>query len=100
MRLRAGAGDDRCGVARAQVLSQPVGVIALVGDQAVDAARRLDQHIRCGPYVGGIAGCQKEDRRAARDIDERVDLSRLAAARGTDVLRLGPPFRPERSGAP
>ena len=91
---RAGAGNDRRGVVRAQVFSQPVGVIAFVGDQAADMSGRLGQHIRGGLHVAGIARRQPEDDRAAYDIDEHVDLGRLTAARGADALRLGPPFPP------
>ncbi len=94
MLARASAGDDRRGAVRAQVFSQPVGVIAFVGDQAADLTGRLGQHIRGGLHVAGIARRQPEDCWTAHDIDERVDLGGLTAARGADALRLGPPFPP------
>lgn len=86
----AGTRNDRGDGVLAQIVSQPFGIIALVGDQATDAAGCFGQHIRSGPFVAGIARCQKEDRQAAHDVDERVNLGGLAAARGTDALRLGP----------
>ena len=79
---------------RAQVSAQPVGVVALVGDQAADPAGRVGQHGWRGGDVAGVAGRQQQDAGPAEDVGEGVDLGGLAAARGADGLRLRPPFPP------
>ena len=86
------ARDDRRDALRAQVSAQPVGVVALVGGQAAVPAGCLGQHGWGGGDVGGVARRQQEDAGPAEDIGERVDLGRLAAARGADALRLRSPL--------
>jgi site-specific DNA recombinase len=47
-RAGAGTGDDDADALLAQVLAQPVGIVALVGDQPAHATGRLVQHGRRG----------------------------------------------------
>jgi hypothetical protein len=86
--------DDRRDALRPQVGAQPVGIVALVGGQAPDPAGRFGQHNGRGRHVAGVAGRQQQDAGAAEDIGERVDLGRLAAARGSDGLCPRPPLPP------
>jgi hypothetical protein len=88
------ARDDRRHALRAQVSTQPIGVVAFVGAQAADPAGRLGQHGRSGGDIAGVAGCQQEDAGPAEDIGERMDLGRLAPTGRADPLRLCPPLPP------
>src|SRR5204862_503541 len=86
------AWDDRRDAALAEVSAQPVGVVALVGGQTLDPARRFGQHRRRGGHIAGVAGRQQEDAGAAEHIGERVDLGGLATPRRADGLRGRPPL--------
>lgn len=80
------ARDDQRDAGLAQACAQPVGVIALVGGQTLDPARRFWQHRRGGGHVAGVAGRQQQDAGATEDIGERVDLGWLATARRANRL--------------
>src|ERR1700709_1528777 len=67
------AWDDRRDAALAEVSAQPVGVVALVGGQTLDPARRFGQHRRRGGHIAGVAGRQQEDAGAAEHIRGPVD---------------------------
>ena len=69
-----GARDDHADARLAQILAQPVGIVALVGDQAVYRAGRLGQHGGRGLHVAGVAGAEVDDARAADHVGEDVDL--------------------------
>ena len=86
--------DDRRDALRPQVDAQPAGIVALVGSQAPDPALRFGRHRRHSYHVAGVARRQQQDAGTAEDIGERVDLGRLAAARGTDGLCPCPPLPP------
>lgn len=86
--------DDRRDAFLPQVGAQPVGIVALVGGQAADAAGRCGQNLRGRAHVTGIARRQQEDAGTAQHIGEGVDLGGLATPRRADRLRLGPPFPP------
>ena len=68
------AGDDRHDAGFAQVGAEPVGVIALVGQKAPDAARGDRQDIGRCPYVARVARGEMDDGRAAECVGEDVDL--------------------------
>jgi hypothetical protein len=78
---------------RAQGPSEAVGVVALVDDEAAEAAELGGEQID-GADVGDVARRQREGDRAAEEVAKRVDLARPAAARDADGLRLGPPLAP------
>ncbi|KMO34568.1 hypothetical protein VP06_13795 [Methylobacterium aquaticum] len=52
----AGAGNDHADALLAQILAQPVGIVALVGDEPAHATGRLVQHGGGGLHVAGVAG--------------------------------------------
>ena len=90
----AGAGNDDADALLAQVLEQPVGVVALVGDEPAHAAGRLVQHGGGGLHVAGVAGGETDDAGAADHIGEDVDLGGRTRPRRADGLFAGPPFPP------
>jgi hypothetical protein len=85
------AGNDRNGSGVAQGAAQPVGVVALVGND-IAGAPGLAEKLRSRLDVGDVAGRQREREGAAQDVGERMDLGGLAAARGADGLRARPPL--------
>ena len=90
----AAAGDNRHRACSPQVTPERVGVIAAVGEKPSKPAWRSCNDLRRSLYVTGVAGREVDDRRAAEDIGDDVDLGGLAAPRDADGLRLRPPLPP------
>lgn len=90
----AGAGDDGGDALLPQISPQPIGVVALIGDQASQAAGSLGQHRWGGAHVTGVARRQQQDTGAAQHVDEGVDLRRLTTPRRADGLCCRPPLPP------
>ena len=90
---RAAAGDNGHGASLAQLTTERVGVITLVGQDISGAGGALQQRGGDGD-VGDVARRQREGEGSADGIGEGVDFGRLAAARGPDRLRAAPPFPP------
>ena len=88
------AWDHRHDAGLAQIGAKPIGVIALVGQKAPDAARGGHQHIGRRPYVARVARGEMDDGRAAEGVGEDVDLGGRPAPRRTDGLVFCPPFPP------
>lgn len=88
------ARDDGRAPPVAEVGAQLVGIVARVGAQAADPARRLGQHRWGSRHVAGVARRQQEDAGPPKGIGECVDLGRLTTARRADGLRPRPPFPP------
>ena len=87
------AWNDGPGAAVAKRLAQLIGVVAAVGDKAVEANGMRDQAVRAAD-IRDVARRDRQRGRAAEEIADRVDLGRAAAARDTDRLRLCPPLPP------
>ncbi len=90
----AAAWDDRHCSGAAEVASKRVGVIAAVGDEAPKPARHRGDQVGRNLHVAGVAGREVDDRRAAEDVGDDVDLGGLPAARDANGLRLRPPLPP------
>ena len=90
----AGAGDDHADALLTQVLAQPVGIVAVVGDEPAHATGRLVQHDRGGLPVTGIARREVDDARTTDHIGEEMDPGGRTRARRADRLFAGPPFPP------
>ncbi len=88
------AGDDRHDAGFAQVGAEPVGVIALVGQKAPDAARGDRQDIGRCPYVARVARGEMDDGRAAECVGQDVDFGGRAPPRWADDLVFRPPLPP------
>ena len=90
----ASGGDDDFGAVVGDGGTDGVAVIAAVGDETVEAARRrLDQGGRHG-HVAGVAGRDQEHAWSPGGVGQPVELAGPPAARGADGLREGPPFAP------
>ena len=87
----ARAGDDRDGAGLPQVTAQPVGVVAAVGDQPPQAARRGGEPVGSRRWRCRASGGRRP---GARGRGEEVDLRGLAAARRADGLRPRAPLPP------
>ena len=74
-------------------LSEVIGVITLVGDKALHRLDRCQQLRRDGD-VADIARRQHQHRRPAQKVYYGMDFRCLPTARGTNGLRLRPPFPP------
>ena len=74
-------------------MAQAIGVVSLVGDEALDGADCRDQRRRKRDVVG-IARREQKDMRAALNVGQGVDFRRSPAARAADGLAKGPPFPP------
>ena len=88
------ARDHRHDAGLAQVGAEPVGVVALVGQKAPDAARGGCQHGGRRPHVAAVARGEVDDGGAADDVGQDVDLCGRPAARGADRLVFRPPLPP------
>ena len=89
----APTGNDRLGAGSLPVTTQVVGVATAVSDEALELSRRGDE-CGCGLDVGGVAGCQRECERPAKEVADGVDFGGAPAAADADGLRLRPPFAP------
>lgn len=94
------AGGYRHDAGRAQMSPKPIGVVALIGQKAPDAARSGSQHGGRRPHIAGIAWGEMDDGGAAEDVGQDMDLGGRPAARWTDSLIFRPLCRRGRSDAP
>jgi hypothetical protein len=77
----------------AQKGAEAVAVIALVGEQLLDAGNETDAGFGlCA--IGGISGCQNKNPWAAKLINNSMNLAVSAAFGQADSLNLRPPFPP------
>ena len=90
----AAARDDGHRAPSPQVTPERVGVIAAIGKEPPEPAWRSCDDLRRSLYIAGVAGREVDNRRAAEDIGDDVDLGGLAAPRNADGLRLRPPLPP------
>lgn len=88
--------DDDPGLAFVQLFDDPVGIKALVGDQAAEFDV-LDQG-RDADSVKAMAGEQDEPHQIPKCVGQREDFGGPAAFRLADGLIFGPPLRPVRGG--
>ena len=86
-------GDDGFGAVLHEQLTQTVGVIGLVGNEAPDRTC-------CGEQRGSerdivdVARREQKDARATLGIGQGMDFCRPPAARAADRFAEGPPFPP------
>lgn len=88
------ARDHRHSASLTKGSAQRIGVISLVSQHIASFAGPLEQP-RCDGDIGNVS--RREDQREgpADSVGERMDLGRLATARGADRLRFRPPFPPK-----
>ena len=91
---RAPAGDDRRGACCSEVVPQRIGVVTAIGDQPAQASRDRRDHLRSHGYIAGVARREVDDRRAADNVCDEVNLGGLPASRDPDGLRFRPPLPP------
>lgn len=70
-----------------------VGVVAAIGDQAVDWPGLLQEGAGDADIVD-VAGGQQQDAGPSLAVAQRVEFAGLAAARLAERLDVGPPFAP------
>ena len=87
-------GDHRRCATLDDLGTQPVAVVALVGEKLGHEWRER-QDIGRGGNVGILPRGQVKDDRPAERIAQPMDLGRAPAARAADGLILLPPFPPE-----
>jgi len=75
----ASAGNDGQCAGRAQITPERVGVIAAISGEPAKAPRSSRDDLRSHPYIAGVAGREVDDRWAAEDVSDDVDLRRLSA---------------------
>ena len=79
----AGCRNASANAALAQDVSEPVGVVGLVGDQAAMDGYHVEQAAG-GAEIVCLAGGQGQADRQAASIDHRMDFGRQTAARPAD----------------
>ena len=87
-------GNNRRCAALDDLGTQPVAVVALVGEKLRHEWRER-QDIGCRGNVGILAGRQVKHDRPTERIAQPMNLGRAPAARAADGLILLPPFPPE-----
>ena len=85
--------NDCFNVAFLEETSQAVGVVGLVGDEALDWASRGHQFLRHHDVME-VARRNQQNPGPASGVGEGVDRRRAAAARASYALLEGPPFPP------
>ena len=73
--------------------AERIGIVAFVRQKFLDAGDQADTFLRHAA-VGGVARREDQDPRAAKRVDDRVDLAIAAAFRQPDRLKISPPFPP------
>ena len=81
------ARDDRLDTTVAQLLSQSIGVVGTVGDEALAGADPGEQRIDA-PDVAVMAGGQVDGDRPSEEVGGKVDLRGAPAARDANGLIL------------
>jgi hypothetical protein len=92
-------GHDRHNCKLAQMLSQTVGIIALIREQVSCPLQSSQQKWR-DRAVCDIAAGQHEDEGTTDDVRKGMDFGGLATPRRLDRLIFRPPFPRERIDAP
>ena len=70
-----------------------IGVVATVGQQALEGSGVVDQMMRQADVVG-VSRAEQQHARAALVIHQAVDLGGPAPSRATYALEEGPPLAP------
>ena len=93
-RFSPGAGrDDSFNAALLEIGWQAVGVVGLVGDEALDWASRGHQFLRHHDVME-VARRNQQNPGPAGGVGEGVDRRRASAARASYAFFEGPPFPP------
>jgi len=93
--LAIGAARDHGGdVFGSEILSQMVGIVALVGQQML-GSREAGEKSGRGLDVGNVAGGQPKAEGSADEVGKQMNFRRFPAAREADRLRERPPFPPK-----
>ena len=85
--------NDGPGALIGQEPAKTIGVVGLVGDQALDGSCRRNQGRRHRNVVD-VAGREQQDPWPAFAVRQRVDFRGAATARAADGFAEGPPFPP------
>jgi hypothetical protein len=84
------AGDDGLDAALLEESPDRIGIVALVGEEFLDAGDEADAFFG-HPTIGGIARREDERPGSAKPVHDRMDLAVAAAFRKPDRLKIRPP---------
>ncbi len=87
------ARNDRLDAALLEEGADSVRVIALVGEEFLDAGDQTDAFLR-HHTISGVARREDKDPRSTLFVDHRVDFAVAPALRKPERLEISPPFPP------